>query len=249
MILEIDAGNTRLKWRLLTNSSEVCDAGNLLLDAGTSDFLIKNARFSEVNGLRFSSVTKGRRIEELYLSLRAAFGEKVHYLAKADKEMLGVSFAYEEISRLGVDRCLAMVAAYSRYPEGVLVLDCGSAITVDYIDGAGGHLGGYILPGYSMLKSSLLAGTSQIELQQEVEVSVALGKSTEECVNNGVHLLLLSALSSCEVLAREKGITEFVVTGGDAFLLSKLALSSYKHHPDLVFEGLGLMSPFVETAV
>jgi len=249
MILEIDAGNTRLKWRVVTNFLAVCDAGDLLLDENTNDFFVKNECFSKVNGLRFSSVARGQQIEELYLSLSMTFGRDNLYLAKSEKKMLGVSFAYEEVGRLGVDRCLAMVAAFNRYPEGVLVLDCGSAITVDYVDSAGVHLGGYILPGYGMLKKSLLLGTSQIQLKEEVEVSLELGKTTEECVSNGVHLFLFSALNSIRELASKKGITKFVVTGGDAFLLNKLALSSYKYHPDLVFEGLGLMSPFDKAAV
>ena len=119
--------------------------------------------------------------------------------------MNGVHFAYEDISRLGVDRCLAMIGAYHLVGSGVLVIDCGSAITADLVNGSGEHIGGFILPGVRMLESSLLGGTAKVLVEHETVISTEWGVSTEECVEHGRAFLLKSLFASLLIFLRRVG--------------------------------------------
>ena len=132
--------------------------------------------------------------------------------------MAGLKFRYDDVASLGVDRCLAMIGAYSKH--AVLVIDAGSAITADYLNEFGEHLGGYILPGCSMLMLSLKKGTSKVLVDAEVGNNEP-GQSTKMCVNNGFTLMVQSLLNGLLAKASELGITEVMVTGGDADLFAR----------------------------
>ena len=64
---------------------------------------------------------------------------------------LGVKNAYEQPERLGVDRWVALIAAYHRVGGAVMVLDCGTAISLDAVTETGVHLGGVIFPGPELM--------------------------------------------------------------------------------------------------
>ena len=71
------------------------------------------------------------------------------------KHFGGLTLSYDDPSKLGVDRFLAMLAALERYPNSpLLVIDAGSAVTFDVIDAKGMHQGGLIMPGLKALRES-----------------------------------------------------------------------------------------------
>ena len=153
-------------------------------------------------------------------------------------------FIYNDVGRLGVDRCLAMVAAYDRYQGGVLVIDCGSAMTADLILATGEHVGGYIFPGFSLLKQSLLSGTYKVIVSANVEQSYKLGTNTEECVDNGGHMMVRSTLYGLIELAAGYGVSNVLLTGGDGLKAKALIGGGCEYDKDLVFKGLGMVSPY-----
>ena len=67
-----------------------------------------------------------------------------------------VKNGYREPSSLGVDRWMVVLAAYHRCSGTALVIDLGTAITLDYIRSDGQHLGGYIVPGTHLSQRALL---------------------------------------------------------------------------------------------
>jgi len=158
--------------------------------------------------------------------------------------MCGVEFIYRDVERLGVDRCLAMVAAYDSFQQGVLVIDCGSAMTADLILPKGLHEGGYIFPGFRLLKQSLLSGTSKVIVNSDVERCFGFGRSTEECVDNGVHMMMRSTLLGLIKLAAGYGVFDVVLTGGDGLKAKVLIGEKVEYEKDLVFKGLGMVSPY-----
>src|SRR5699024_1843795 len=100
-------------------------------------------------------------------------------------EVLGFKNSYEASDALGVDRWLAIVEAWSRHGNAI-VIDCGSALTVDVAAKEGVHLGGYIVPGLHLLVRSLWEGTSQVKVSlSDIQDNAKLGSSTQEAVNNG----------------------------------------------------------------
>ena len=60
---------------------------------------------------------------------------------------------------LGVDRWLACLAAHRTYQQDVLVIDAGTAITIDIVTSNGIHLGGYIIPGMASLGQTISLST------------------------------------------------------------------------------------------
>jgi pantothenate kinase type III len=78
------------------------------------------------------------------------------------KYALGVRNAYPKHNKLGVDRWLAMLAAYHYYNAPVCIVSCGSALTLDIVDSQGQHLGGMIMPGLNLMQQALSRGTANL---------------------------------------------------------------------------------------
>jgi len=247
MMLEVDAGNSRLKWRLVDvggSCINCIDSGALNYDASLVEFLTTDFRFADVNCLLVSDVSKNELVHELCNIYNKCLSAKNVFIASAQKKLNGVQFVYQDIDRLGVDRCLGMVAAYEKFNAGVLVVDCGSAITADVVSAEGVHIGGCIIPGFNLLRSSLSHGTSDILLGGEVESFCGLGSSTIECVENGLAVMVRASLEAFVAIAKEHKVEVFVLTGGDAVLVEKLGVKNYIICEDLVFKGLEIVSPF-----
>ena len=129
--LFIDIGNSAIKWR--TCDSEVftqeVDLFSLkLLPKANSVWLSTVAHPNIVQGIKtqFSNVK----------------------LVEALKQHGRLTLSYDDPSKLGVDRFLAMLGALERFPNSpLLVIDAGSAVTFDVIDAKGMHQGGLIMPG------------------------------------------------------------------------------------------------------
>lgn len=233
MNLLVDVGNTRIKWRCISFAGLCVGSGDFLSDVLTLRSLeealpcqgFEKIYLSNVGHNSVVSLFK-RYVEENNLQL---------CLVEAQKNMRGLSFAYDDIGRLGVDRCLAMIGAFNGV--GVLVVDAGSAITADFIGGQGEHFGGYILPGYEMSRSVLLGKTAKVGVLAALG-GLSPGKNTESCVNNGFTLLYSSLLEGLLEKARSMGIDRCVVTGGDAGMFKMLGVENFEYYENLVLDGL-----------
>ena len=116
-------------------------------------------------------------------------------------EDAGVVNSYVRPERLGVDRWLAIVEAWHSRGAAI-VIDCGSAITLDAVSSAGRHQGGYIVPGLRMLERSLTGGTGAVRIDSGIERGLGPGKSMTECVQNGV-LRMSGASVTDDLVARQ----------------------------------------------
>lgn len=152
---------------------------------------------------------------------------------------LGVTNAYAEPARLGVDRWLGLVEAYARHGASIVV-DAGSALTIDAVTASGTHLGGYIVPGLNLLRNSLLRGTADVRFGAPHWDNVTPGVSTTEAVDRGVMCMTLAFVTESVVaLGRQLADTcTTIVTGGDAPLLLPLLNITTQPHADLVLDGL-----------
>ena len=241
MILLVDIGNTRIKWRCL-NAKRV-EIGKGVQDSASVTFnnLDYILRDFEIRTIFLSNVGQGISLK--IIKEYTAVNRINLHLVESKKTMCGIVFSYENIERLGVDRCLAMIGAYE--DSGVLIIDAGSAITADYINKEGEHLGGYILPGYAMSRDALLGKTAKIGVMANLG-DIIPGINTESCVNNGFAMLYASMLQGFIKYAKAMGIDRFVVTGGDAFMLKELSAESVELHENLVLDGLQKYSLYCE---
>lgn len=237
MLLEVDMGNTYIKWRLVDAGIVLALGRNLTAE----DDFVWFASLHAENRLRevlVSSVAQSERLRVLEQVIRAHDPVLPVRVAQVVPLWSGVHFAYQDVTRLGVDRALAMVAAYRRCPQGFMVVDAGSAITADLVDGSGRHLGGYIMPGLPLLIRSLAVGTAQLPLVQTHTQGLDPGESTTSCIASGVVLMAVAALDGLCAVAQAHGIHDVLVTGGDGSSLARLCRWTVSVHADLVFEGL-----------
>lgn len=241
MILELDCGNSLIKWRVIARSdSRVLQQGS---GESVPELLEKLPKPCAValSGCRMVSVRSAVETEEIKTVVAECLGVKV-VLAKPARHLGGVTNGYEDYAALGLDRWLAVVAAYNLAHGACLVADLGTAATVDLIAADGMHLGGYITPGLALLREQLFGHTKRIRYGEAVAkqspISAKPGKSTAEAVERGCRLMLKSYISmqiddASQWLGHDFSV---YVTGGDAALLAELP--GVVIVPDLVFKGL-----------
>ena len=135
-------------------------------------------------------------------------------------------------------------------PRGraVLVIDAGTALTLDFIDPGGQHRGGYILPGRILSQDALLRETSRVRFSEDSTVCPLPGRSTAEAVRNGALFSLVAAAAAAARQARSFWGADFavVITGGDGEAVHDHLVGAgevCELVPDLVFDGLGIALP------
>lgn len=233
MRLLIDAGNTRLKWRLAEADRFVTGGGGDLGEASLFEALAPCA--GSLTRIAVSTVASQAACDSLAARLEAFSVPVSWYWTESSRN--GLSCAYEHPRTMGADRWHGLYAAWRRYGEAAAVVDAGSALTVDMVDGAGQHLGGYILPGRGMMLRSLRQDAARIGFADHHAGSLLPGRSTTECVHHGLHWLWQGLVERLESDCERLGITRVLLTGGDAPELQALGLRA-ELRPDLVFEGL-----------
>jgi type III pantothenate kinase len=236
LILELDVGNTAIKWRRL-NAGGVLDSGRIVGGIeGLRDLLPK-----AVVMVRIGSVANSDREAQLR-ALLIESGVKYEFVV-SQVECAGVVNAYQDIHKMGVDRWLAMVAAFQVNRRACVVIDAGTALTIDLVNNKGLHRGGYILPGASLVLKVLREGTGQVRFSSDDAKITAPGINTDSCVHNGKWLGLVGAirgaLNEAELLIGHQ--YDVFITGGDGLTLRSLAgdvATSWCYHEDLVLDGL-----------
>lgn len=245
MILELDVGNTRAKWRLSTGAGGIVARGSGSVD-GWCIGEIPDEWPNEVGRIRVAWVRQGTLLSKMISVLLRRFGVRAE-IAVVNKECCGVRVGYAEPDLLGVDRWSAMVAAFVDAGKSVLVADVGSALTLDLVDSLGVHRGGFIIPGPRLMRDVLTTATDRIRFdKQSLTATLEFGHDTAACVLNGAMLATVGAIQmAANDSVRLLGYApQLYLTGGHAQELSGLtmfAMAAYR--PDLVLDGLSCLMP------
>lgn len=229
--LLVDAGNTRIKWR--HEAPGAVETGGLDHDADLSAWA---GRFAPGTRAWLASVAGGARTQILAAALQAAGLAVVPVAVRAASPVDIGAYA----GALGVDRWLALVAAWRAAPEPALVVSAGTALTVDALDGAGRFLGGLILPGRRAMRQALTLCAAALAAVPEGRVH-CFPTSTADALESGVARALAGAVRhQFEALAAKQGeAPRLLLTGGDAdWLGAQLALARTESAPGLVLDGL-----------
>jgi type III pantothenate kinase len=236
-VLQLDVGNSSAKWRLV-RAGEVVTRGHFspgdeasgwdLFDLGENPEQVLVASVS-------APATEARLLQ----SLRDRW-QLQPWLARSQAVTGDLRNSYEEPSRMGVDRWLAMLAARQRCRGRVCVVDAGSALTIDFIDADGSHQGGFIIPGPLLMERALLLDTDRVRFAEDVDYDLQPGRSTAEAVRHGIALSQAGALRLALAQPAARGANLLFCGGGGESLMA-LADCGGELHPDLVFEGLQLM--------
>lgn len=236
--LDLDIGNSRTKWRLATTASGSLKSPRIptLADAVEPP---DRVRISAVAGVR----------DRICAAVEARFGIAPEF-AQVSRELAGVVCCYEDPTRLGIDRWLALVAAWCCAQGAVAVVDAGTAITVDLVDDRGQHQGGYIVPGIGLMRRSLAGETRDLALPEMLtdqghDALPPPGTSTDTAIAGGTLAMpttFLDAVLTHFRAASPSGITTFLC-GGDAHLLHARLASPTRIKPNLVLDGLAIALP------
>lgn len=248
MILELDCGNSFIKWRVLDDlASEVVSEG--VVDSNLA--LIESLRIINALSLRNCRLVSVRTDEEtgaLIELIEREFTIPVA-CAKSAREMSGVRNGYEDYERLGLDRWLAMLGGFHLAAgDACLILDFGTAVTADFVAADGEHLGGFICPGMPLMRNQLRTHTRKIRYgDQAAERALSShvpGRTTAEAVERGCSLMLRGfVLTQLELAQAYWGENYLVfITGGDAELVGGVVPDA-RVVPDLVFVGLAMACP------
>jgi type III pantothenate kinase len=165
---------------------------------------------------------------------------------KAAPHTAGVTNGYAVPGQLGVDRWAAIVAAWHERKSAVLVVDCGSAITLDFVDTGGRHHGGMIAPGLQMMRHSLTHDTANIDILPTGQAGSAglLANATEAAILNGTIRMATAMIerTTTDMAAQVGGGIRVVMTGGDAPVIRPLLDIRTTHDPDLVLKGVAILA-------
>jgi type III pantothenate kinase len=233
MILAIDAGNTRIKWGLWEDRGFVAQ-GSILTPraAELPDALHMLPRAEFAIGSNVAGATVRAAIEAALSPWRLPVSWIVSMASQR-----GVISRYENPAQLGTDRWAALVGARARCSGACVVVNAGTAVTVDALTAQGVFLGGLILPGLELMARSLAAGTADLPLQpgrfQPFPVN------SVDAIRSGALQAIAGAVDRMiHLLAAQDAPTQLLLSGGAAETIAPILAREYVLAPALVLEGL-----------
>lgn len=240
MIL-VDIGNTRIKWR--STRDQVVEA--CVYDPTDIEVALASRweALTPPSRVVVSSVAEEVVQHQLTALCQRLWGVKPAVLV-SEKECCGVTNGYRQPAQLGVDRWMAVIAAYDRCRSAVIVIDAGSAVTIDVVDAAGIHLGGLILPGLAMMTKAFFAETAnKPQNRARTESFSPYADNTGDAIGNGSLFSVIGAIqlavAKVHALLPADSIT-VMFTGGDAEALLRWIEIDSIYEPNLVLDGVAL---------
>lgn len=247
-LLAIDVGNTNISAGLFSDSGELEEAWKV---PNSSEFWAEAARrlgprLTEIGAVGLSSVVKGlaERLEaglsEFFASRGLGEPPKATVITKDTRWPLRSAYK----PGLGTDRMLAAIAASRLYGRPVIVVDIGSAVTVDLVDKAGVFRGGLILAGAGMRLRALAQFTSalpEVPIPDPEEPPPLIGTDTVQCLSAGVHHGMRQEIQGLvRAIQAQEGEPEpkVVLTGGGSRLFQRDRPTGWRLDPWLVLKGI-----------
>jgi type III pantothenate kinase len=236
--LLIDMGNSRLKWA-------VSEAGQLSIGKA-----IQNERLNHHTLLKlWQELTPPKRVvvasvaanqhQDTVLEVAQSLWTDIEITqVRSQAQGFGVTNAYLQPKKLGVDRWLALIAAKQLYHAPVCIVDCGTAITIDLLDKDGCHLGGFISAGLTLMKKSLVSGTNALYSDNSTYPLIP-AKATEAAIYGGT---LYAALGLISQISANYPDSLLILTGGDAELIAEHLNCQAIIRPNLVLRGLAVIA-------
>jgi len=242
MNLLIDSGNSFIKWALATDESFIIESSCPSMEAHSLQEMWK--RYDAPDRVIVSNVAGQNIASEIRKAATSLWQLDAEFIVSS-KNCCGLTNSYCKLEHLGVDRWMAMVAAHQKAKDSVIVVDCGTAVTIDLVNKNGLFIGGVILPGLNTAFQSLRADTDVVEDISSIKRDVSpVAQSTENGVAAGV---LLGLAGGIERVVREQSslidhAPAVFMTGGDAEKLAPYLAIVAVLQPDLVLQGLRIFS-------
>jgi type III pantothenate kinase len=252
MLLAIDAGNTnvvfalvegndiRARWRIATDPRRTADeyavwlSQLLALEGYTRDV---------VEGVIVATVVP-RALHNLQVLASKYFRTDALIAGRAPVEW-GMAIDVDEPASLGADRAVNTIAAHALHPGDLIVIDFGTATTLDVSDYRGAYKGGIIAPGINLSLDALVTAAAKlprIAIEAPATTSV-VGRNTVDQMHIGIYWGYIAMIEGLVArLKAEVGRPVTVIaTGGLATLFERHTDVFNRIEPDLTIQGLAMM--------
>lgn len=211
MILVIDAGNTRIKWRWWSAGAWHAGGVATLADVGILASEVAEEQPSWVGVSCVAGEPTRRRLAQVLAALPGG----VYWLSPR-AEGHGLVNRYRVPETLGADRYAGLIGAVRLGYGPCVVVNAGTAVTIDALTAAGEFLGGLILPGIAIARASLAAGTAAI--RDGSGRWLPYPRSTGDAVESGIREAVCGAIERmrARLSAEQAAEVRVVLSGGDA---------------------------------
>lgn len=250
MFLALDIGNTNItvgvfvekelvaQWRLSTQRDRTSDDLAVFLSTA---FKLRDIRFTDIHGIAISSVVPSltpaaARMAREYLKLEP--------LVLGPDTDTGVVNDYDSPRDVGADRLVNALAAWKKYGTAALIVDFGTATTVDTITSAGHYLGGAIAPGLQISNDALFAAAARLPRVELKAPTQAVGRNTAASLQSGIvfgYAGLVKELIARSLPELPDENVAVLATGGLAELIAPHVPAIQHIEPHLTLEGLRLL--------
>jgi len=234
----VDIGNTQMKWGRCDDRRVVEAVALPLEDPAAWEWQL-NHWCRESPRIWAGTSVNPKRAEKWVAWLRT-HGEKVRCLESY--EQLPLRVAVEHPERVGMDRLLNAVAASSRHPsEAAILVDAGSAVTVDWLEPGGIFCGGAIFAGVRLMARALASHTAMLPLVEVTQPLPAMpAPTTSAAIAVGVHGAVVGGIQYLirRLEAARSSAPRIYLTGGDAALLAPALDVPVNVWPFMTLEGI-----------
>jgi len=249
MLFAIDIGNTNIamgifhgetlveNWKIRSDAEKTCDEYKVILRG-----LLRSSSLDEkqITGAILSCVVPP--LAPVFQGLCWGMFQ-IKPLTVGPGLKTGMPILYENPLEVGADRIVSAVAAFEKYGGPCIVVDFGTATTLDAVSTRGEYLGGAIAPGVRISAEALYAKTAKLPSIEILKPEKAIGRTTVSSMQSGLYFGYIGLVSALIQRFKDElgGGAAVVATGGFASLIrSEIAAIGF-HEPDLVLDGLRLL--------
>nr|WP_315248985.1 type III pantothenate kinase [uncultured Duganella sp.] len=242
MMLLIDAGNTRVKWALAAPGAPLGEwiASGAATHADMPQLELAWCEASAVNQIDRILIANvagnALRVQLEYVLQRCICDVTPEWFASLPA-LAGVTNGYRNPAQLGCDRFAAAIAGHALAPGlPVIVVNCGTATTIDAITADGVFLGGMILPGLGLMASSLARNTAQLpQIAQDGKLPAGFADNTDDAILSGI---LAAQSGAIEHACATHHAVQCIISGGAAPYIAPMLKVPYRIVENIVLIGL-----------
>jgi type III pantothenate kinase len=237
-VVAIDAGNTRIKWGVHDGRSWRKTDAIATADAESLDDELRGAL---PRSTAIASNVAGPEVQAAIESACKRAKLAVTFV-RSERERLGVTNGYRDAAQLGSDRWASLIAAHRAHRGHKLVVNAGTALTVDALTDEGRFLGGLIVAGPALMRRSLDRGTAAL---REAHGTVReFPDNTPDAIWSGAVLSGAGAVDRLAAAMDAHGSAPglIILSGGAATELAPSLTLAFELHENLVLDGLQIIA-------
>ena len=244
MVLTIDAGNTKTKWALFDANGNICHQDACLnTEIATAKLLPNTLSCTQIV---ISNVAGAQHAEQLQQHI-TPYQATITWVT-ASKKAAGVVSNYTVPESLGTDRWAALIAAWHMQHTTCVVVNAGTATTIDAIihrenadNSYGEFIGGMILPGITLMQTSLGAATAQLPkaaaaISQQASIQPFANNTSDAIVSGAIHATLGAIKQMLQAVTPQGQTPTLILSGGNSGLIQQ-ALTQQDYSESSALDG------------